>query len=283
MSYLDDLSAIWNETRGDSRITIAVLDGPVDRRHPALETADLVDLGSCQRRARTGSAAEHGTHVCSIIFGQGAGGVCGIAPRCRGLLIPIFHDGRTPGSILPCSQIELAVAIERAVIAGANIINISGGQFSTYGTAHPILTRAILGAARQGVLIVSATGNDACACHHIPAADPTVLAVGAHDAHGLPLESSNWGTKYRDNGIVAPGHQIFGAVPGGTRYRTGTSFATSIVSGVAALLLSCLLKRHRKPDCRLIKQAMLQSATVESPQRHAPPPRSATPGRKPAA
>ena len=46
----------------------------------------------------------------------------GIAPGCRGLLLPIFQDGKGDG-LAPCSQIDLARAITQAVEAGANIIN----------------------------------------------------------------------------------------------------------------------------------------------------------------
>ncbi len=261
MSYLDDISAIWSVTRGDPKITIAILDGPVERRHASLAGANLTDLSLQPGRSRlSDAAAAHGTHVCSIIFGQGNGGVQGIAPNCRGIVISIFREGASPGTIVPCSQVELAAAIDRAVVAGANIINISGGQYSTYGTAHPILARVIQRAASQGILIVSATGNDACPCYHIPSAHPSVLAVGAHNANGVALESSNWGEKYRENGIVACGENILGAVPGGTRAWTGTSFATPIVSGVAALLMSCLLRQNRQPNGTLVQQAILQSA-----------------------
>ena len=128
MYQLNDVFQLNRETRGDPRVVIAILDGPVDLSHKSLASADLLDLSiGCRATRPIEAAAFHGTHVCSIIFGQSAGGIEGIAPNCRGIVIPIFHDGPTPGTILPCSQVELAVAIDRAVTAGANIINISGG------------------------------------------------------------------------------------------------------------------------------------------------------------
>jgi len=249
-------------TRGDPRVVVAVLDGPVDFGHEALVTAKLTDLSieSCKQKSKSESTAYHGTMVCSIIFGQGPAGINGIAPDCRGIVIPIFRDGKIPGSIVPCSQVELAIAIERAIVAGANIINISGGQYSASGTAHPLLNRVIERAADDGVLIVSATGNDSCPCYHIPSAHPAVLAVGAHDRNGNALESSNWGEKYQQNGVVALGDQLLGAVPGGTRRGSGTSFATPIVSGVAALLMSRQLMLGQKPNGALIHKAIIQSA-----------------------
>lgn len=273
MNQLENAYRLNRVTRGDPRVVVAVLDGPVDSSHQSLATAELRDLSvGCNANQQSVTAASHGTFVCSIIFGQGPGGVNGIAPNCRGIVIPIFRDGPAEGTILPCSQVELAVAIDRAVTAGANIVNISGGQYSASGTVHPILKRVIDRAAEAGVLIVSATGNDACPCHHIPSAYRTVLAVGAHDRNGNALESSNWGERYRKNGVVALGENVFGAVPGGTRHGSGTSFATPIVSGVAALLMSCQLKAGRPVNGEQVQQAIISSAhrcfeSTESCQR----------------
>ena len=44
-------------------------------------------------------------------------------------------------------------------------------------------------------------GRRRCLCQHVPAALPTALAVGALDDAGQPMESSNWGEAYRENGI----------------------------------------------------------------------------------
>jgi subtilisin family serine protease len=93
--------------------------------------------------------------------------------------------------------------------------------------------------AEQRVLMVAAAGNDGCACLHVPAALPSVLAVGALGEDGKPLDASNWGEAYRTKGVLAPGQNILGAVPAGDTSRlTGSSFATPIVTGIAALLLS---------------------------------------------
>ena len=165
---------------------------------------------------------------------------------CRGLIVPIFSDARQG----PTSQLDLARAINQAVEAGAHVINISGGELSNAGEADPMLVNAVRFCSDEGVLIVAAAGNDACRCLHVPAVLPTVLAVGAMDARGMPLDSSNWGDVYRTQGILAPGQNIAGATPGGgIALKTGTSFATPIVTGVVALLLSLQLNRGELPDC----------------------------------
>jgi cyanobactin maturation PatA/PatG family protease len=108
---------------------------------------------------------------------------------------------------------------------------------------------------------VAAAGNDGCDCLHVPAALESVLAVGAMDLSGNPISFSNWGQVYRSQGILAPGEDILGAIPGGgTATRSGTSFATPIVSGLVALLLSIQLKQGEKPDPHAIRDAILKTA-----------------------
>jgi cyanobactin maturation PatA/PatG family protease len=245
---------------GDSRICVAVLDGPVDQSHPCFEGANLTQLPTLVSGvANGGSASQHGTHVASIIFGQHNSPVRGIAPNCRGLIVPMFADGRD--RLAPCSQIDLARAITQAVEQGANVINISGGQLAASAEPDRLLANAVRLCQENNVLIVAAVGNDGCDCLHIPAALESVLAVGAMDAQENPIGFSNWGQVYQNQGILALGENILGAIPGGrTATKTGTSFATPIVSGIVALLLSIQVQRGEKPDPHAIRDAILQSA-----------------------
>jgi cyanobactin maturation PatA/PatG family protease len=245
-------------TQGDENLCIAVLDGPVDQAHPCFEGKTLTRLPSLvQEEARPdGNMSVHGTHVSSIIFGQPGSPVPGIAPGCKALIVPIFSDDRRS-----VSQLDLARGIEQAVNAGANIINISGGQLTDFGEAEGWLENAVRLCQQKNVLLIAAAGNNGCECLHVPAALPAVLAVGAMDANGQPLDFSNWGESYQEQGILALGKDILGAKPGGgTQSLSGTSFATPIVSGVAALLLSLQRKRGEPPDPQKVRQVLLQSA-----------------------
>lgn len=258
---VDGLADLWEETTGDERVCVAILDGPVDLSHPAFRGTKLQQLETLAGGVPDeGLATRHGTHIASIIFGCHHGPVMGVAPRCRGLIVPVFRDvvGRSP---VPCSQLDLARAINQAVVAGADIINISGGEFSPTGTAHPILTNAISNCDRSGVLIVAAAGNQGCDCLHIPAALPAVLPIGAMDASGHPLDFSNWGGEYRTRGVLAPGDRIKGAVPGGgVGAESGTSYATPVVSGVIALLMSLHLVRNgTRLDSRRVRDLILET------------------------
>ncbi|HMB07294.1 MAG TPA: PatA/PatG family cyanobactin maturation protease, partial [Isosphaeraceae bacterium] len=256
------LDRLWRETLGDPRIAIAVLDGPVDVAHPAFSRADLelVDAG-IMPVAREGPAAEHGTHVAGVIFaGHGQGPLRGIAPSCRGVIIPVFADG-SGGTIRSASQFDLARAIDLAMTRRVSVISISGGQFRPSGAAHPTLEDSVRECHRRGILIVAAAGNEGCDCLHVPAAMPSVMAVGAMDDEGRPLDFSNWGRAYADQGVLAPGQDVLGAAPGGGFVtRTGTSYATPIVAGIAGLLLSLQLRRGERPDVATVRSAILRGA-----------------------
>ncbi len=263
---LTGMEEIWRRTRGDARVLIAILDGPVDLSHPSLAGARLTALGGPAAACRGAAACGHGTHVASLIFAQhGRGPLKGVAPRCRGISIALFPDDPArPGEVRPCPQSELARAIEAAVGAGARVINISAGQPGIPAAADPRLRRAVELCVSRGVLIVAAAGNDGCDCLHLPAALPGVLTVGAHDERGGPSEASNYGKAYRRQGIVAPGLSILGASPGGGyERRSGTSFAVPLVAGLAGLLLSARLEQRgylTAGDAREVQEALLKSA-----------------------
>jgi cyanobactin maturation PatA/PatG family protease len=260
--YIEGLAELHGITHGgNAQVTIAVLDGPVDQSHPSLATANLSKLETLVSGSPdAGLASKHGTHIASVIFARDYELLAGIAPGCRGLIVPVFTTD-SHGNLANCSQIDLARAIQQAAEHGARIINISGGQFAPPGAAHPFLVQAVRHCSDRGILIVAAAGNDGCECLHLPAALPSVLAVGAMNRQGSPLDFSNWGGKYQTQGILAPGEGIVGASPtGGLASQTGTSFATAIVSGAAGLLFSLQIQLRQIPNAAAVRAAILNTA-----------------------
>jgi len=251
---------------GDPSIKIAVLDGSVDLKHPCFNTVNnkLVPAGSQEVLPSSSDnlSLRHGTAVASLIFGKPNSKHDGVAPGCSSIFIPIYSQNAN-GQFTSATQVSLARAITIAIEKGANIINISGGQLSKSGDAESFLKKAIDDCYKAGVLIVAATGNDGCRCLHVPAADKQVLAVGSIDVNGKPTSMTNYGDKYLVNGILAPGQGLSAAAPQGGTFITGegTSFATPIVSGVAALLMSLQKRRGIKPDAYVIKSILEQTST----------------------
>ena len=161
------------------------------------------------------------------------------------------------------SQLDLARAIGIAIDKGANIINISGGEFSNSGASETLLANAIKKCEEKGILIVAAAGNDGCECLHLPAAEPSVLAIGAMDENNEPSSFSNWGKAYKQNGLIFPGNNIHVASLENDAYtqKSGTSYATPIAAGVVALLLSYAKQHNLSLTPQDLFKTLLETAT----------------------
>lgn len=254
------MSATDQEDNAVPRVVVAVLDGPVDLDHPCFGGIDVTKDESVGLSGGT-VATLHGTQIASII--------AQLAAHASIVSIPIFSSNQE-GRILPTSQIDLARALDRALNLGAHVINISGGQLIASAHVDPRLESALKSCADRDVLIVSAAGNDACDCIHVPAAVPSVLAVGAMDEFGNPLDMSNWGAAYRDHGVVALGKDIPVALPGGRMGQgTGTSYAAAVVSGKAAVLMGELVQRGERPSGKRVRDAIVASA-IDCAQQETP-------------
>jgi cyanobactin maturation PatA/PatG family protease len=251
------LSALADAAPGDRSVKIGIVDGLPDLAHPALQGA-AIDILDIMVPHGCGSPDAHGTGICSVIFGTGDR-VRGIAPGCSGVVLPIFFGSQD--TVRPTSQLDLARAITFALEQDVAIINVSAGQRVVAPDAHDVLAQALDRCAERRVLVVAAAGNDGCACLHVPAAVPSVLAVGAANGDGDPLDASNWGAPYRQNGILAPGESLSVAtLSGGFGTAGGTSYATALVSGAAALLLSLARREGYRVDASDVREILVESA-----------------------
>lgn len=255
---LDDL---WTQTLGSREVCIALLDGPVDLTHRSFEHAPLLEITPTFSADLVGGPASiHGTQLASIIFGQHDGSVRGIAPNCRGVSIPIFRD-EVSSELPACSQADLGRAIMVALEAGAHIINISAGEYAEDDAVDPLLLEAIDTCVDSGVLIIAAAGDFGCINPQIPSAFPSVLAVGKVGSPIGSLEPGECISGEKSHCLLAPGEDIHCALPGGeVGEASGSSYASAVVSGVAALLLSLQLKSGHQLDIKVVREALLGTA-----------------------
>ena len=155
---------------------------------------------------------------------------------------------------------DIARALTIAVQRNVSIINVSAGQKTSTIEGGRHLEDALALCQKRRILVVGAAGNDGCACLHVPAAVPTVLAVGAMNGLGAPHDASNWGQAYSNNGIMAPGVDIEVVGPNNeTARRSGTSFAAAVVTRTAAKLLTAAIDAGYPLDPIDIREILLQT------------------------
>jgi cyanobactin maturation PatA/PatG family protease len=240
----------------DRRVIIAVIDGLPDICSAPLANGNLSVVETMVADGLD-EPDPHGTEVCSLIFGRSADHA-GLACGCGGLALPVFFRRRDGGRA--ASQVAIAHAVTVAVERGASIINISAGQLVSSPEIGQHLENALRLCGEKRVLVVAAAGNDGCDCIHVPAAVPSVLAVGAMDDRGRPLPVSNWGRPYRSNGLLAPGMALATTSVGGVSVRrSGTSFAAAVVSSLAARLLSVSRSSGYNLDAIHVRDIILES------------------------
>jgi cyanobactin maturation PatA/PatG family protease len=255
--YITHLRNLWRISKGEKSLKIAVLDSAVDIQHVAFIDSNVEQVLPNGIISDHSNPSDHGTHVASLIFANHINGeIQGIAPDCSGFIIPVFESD-AGGITRNTTQLDLARSIYKAIDIGVKIINISAGELNVSGYPDDQLAKALRTCEQKGILVVAAAGNDGCACLHIPASVDTVLTVGALNENGYPLLQSNYGKEYRSSGILAPGQKIKGAIPNNNyAYKTGTSFAAPIVSGIAALLMSI----NRSATAKEIRKLFLMTS-----------------------
>lgn len=220
------------ESSGGTRV--AVLDTGIDRAH-----ADL--LGKVKACASATSAVgvvvngtcdddgAHGTHTAGIVgaLTNNTVGVAGTAPNAE---LSIFKFLNAAGVGFLADEIA---AIRWAYTTGqAKVLSMS------FGSTDPDDAEqlALKDAAAAGAILIAAAGNDYDATRNYPAYYPEVMSVAATNAADRVAEFS---TCNGDVEIAAPGEDIWSTTPGNSyAILSGTSMATPMVAGVAALVMS---------------------------------------------
>jgi subtilisin family serine protease len=230
--YLTRIGAptAWDVADTGASTVVAVLDTGVDRDHPDLAPNLVAGRDFVNLDADPSDDNGHGTAVAGVVgaaTGNG-GGVAGVAWNAR--IMPVKVLGANGTGL----DGDIASGITWATDQGADIINLSLGGFGS-STA---LDQAVDYALAHDVLVVAAAGNQAAGVPSFPAALPGVLAVTAVDAQGSFAWFSNHGPWVT---LAAPGISVVTtALAAGPTMAvapvTGTSFSSSIVAGVGALV-----------------------------------------------
>ncbi len=271
----------WNQTLGDSNVVVAICDSGVDWRHPDLGGShpdkvngaiwtnwteyygnpgtdddgngkvddirgwDFVSVASNQGWPGEDVTIpdndpsdweSHGTNCagCVAAITNNGVGIAGTAPGCKIMPVRVGYlpNGTTQGIVRMdfCSSGMLY-----AINNGADIINCSWGSSS-------FLSFAVSAATDEGVLIITAAGNDNLSSDpSYLSTHPDVLAVAATNQSDAKASFSNFGSWVE---LSAPGVGIYttayNSTTGESTYATvqGTSFSSPITAGAAALLWS---------------------------------------------
>ncbi|MQA79161.1 MAG: S8 family serine peptidase [Streptosporangiales bacterium] len=263
---LVDAPAAWDSGLDGAGVTVAVLDTGIDGGHPDLanqvrESSDFTG---------TGPGADdrhgHGTHVASLLAGTGArsdGARRGIAFGAELLAGKVLDDTGT-------GQASWVIAgMQWAVRQGADVVNLSLG--GTAGDTDDPTSQAVdaLTASSDTLFVVAAGNQGGLGVDHFtvdtPGTAASALTVGAVRTDDFLAVFSGEGPvrgSYRlKPDITAPGVDLLGARAGardGDFYRSmsGTSQATPVVAGAAALL------RQQHPDWtwQQVKSTLVTSA-----------------------
>ena len=207
-------------------VRIAVIDTGADYRHPDLAGRVIARLDFVGRPTDDFTADRHGTQVAGVIAAtaDGGHGVLGIAPESRLMVLKACWPLSADAAEAACNSFTLAQALEAAIAARADVVNLS-----LAGPPDPLLARLIQYGMRQGIIYVGAVAPPSSrVTQTFPVDIPGVLAVqSAEDASTTSPH------------LLAPGHGILTLVPGGHYdFASGSSLATAEVTGIVALLLA---------------------------------------------
>ncbi len=256
-----DISATyaWATTVGSEKVVVAVLDSGVDYTHSDLEhniwkrpenikayhdrelgeVNDENGFSAFDDKSDPMDDNGHGTHCAGIIGAEGGNneGITGVNWTVK--IMPLkFMDASGSGTTADAIE-AINYVIDRKK-AGVNVRIISASWGSTMRSRA--LEDVIRKAGEEGILFVAASGNSSADTDrqpHYPSSYnlPNVISVAALDRSDELTSFSNFGAKSVH--VAAPGKDILSTWLGNDyRKASGTSMATPMVAGVAALVLS---------------------------------------------
>lgn len=206
----------WSTGRG---VRIAVVDTGIDVEHPDLQGQTIAARNFISGGADTPD--RHGTAIAGVIASVAGNrqGIVGVAPDARLMALQACTQRKSDGRGI-CTSFSLARALDHAITAGSDIVNLSVG-----GPHDPLLARLLGKAIERNIVVVAARGDDRTRSS-FPASLQGVIAVGSART---PAEAGQ---------LTASGVDVLALVPpDGYDYLSGSSIAAAHVSGIVALLL----------------------------------------------
>jgi len=234
----------WDSAVGMGEgVKIAILDSGVDASHPDLVGNLVPGYNFVDGNGDTNDTCGHGTAVAgtAAAVSNNSAGVAGIAGKAKIMPVKVaFYNTSTSGCYAYYSTV--VSGINFAADNGARVVNVS---YSGVAASQAVLNAAQYLRSKGGLLFTSA-GNNGRDEGVTPTAAMTV--VSATDENDNLAGWSSYGSFVT---LSAPGTNIWTTSTGG-RYGqwNGTSFASPLVAGVAALMMSA--------------NASLDNLTVES-------------------
>ena len=200
-------------TSGRPDIVVGLLDGPVSLATPELACENICGLGISHQRIEVGGrACLHGTFVASILSARRGSLAPAICPSCTLLVRPIFTETMDESDQSPSATPEqLAAAIIECVAAGAQVLNLSIATARSSTRDERSIHDALDLAARHGVIVVAAAGNEGTLGSSAITRHPWVIPVVGYGIDGRPMTLSNLGSSVGKRGLGRtrrPCHQL---------------------------------------------------------------------------
>ncbi len=276
---------LWDKGFTGAGVDIAVIDTGVNPvkglAGRVIDGPDIsLDAAVLPKELKARDLNGHGTHMAGIIAGRDpevtgnlakAKEFVGIAPNARIVNVKVGAESGAVDVTQVISALEWVVRNKNTNGLNIRVVNLSYGSPSTLNYWEDPLAAAAEATWRAGIIVVAAAGNDGTVANTMsPASNPNIIAVGAADKkQGVTTFSNSGGTRNPD--LWAPGTSVVSLTASttsnverrgnpvrvGTRFirGTGTSQATAVVSGAAALLLQAF--PSATPD--QIRIAMIRS------------------------
>ena len=219
----------WDKSQG-AGVTIAILDSGVEASHPDLAARLVPGYNSYDNNTNTADVCGHGTKVAgaAAAAANNAAGVAGVAGQARIMPVRIAYVDPSYGCYAYYSTI--ASGITWAADHGARVVNVS---YASLSASSAVVSAANYLKSKGGLVFFSA-GNYNRDEGLTPST--SMIAVSATDGSDNRASFSSYGSFVS---LSAPGVGIYTTVQGGGYGAVnGTSFASPVAAGVAALMMA---------------------------------------------